>query len=323
MHEINFQINAESELTIENLTQCFPTLLKRYEPYFAQNPIGLEVEVKWRDYFPGLWNKYLADTPYKMLAPELQKALSEECTELEKSLLPALELTQSCGVPKGADKYWEFAFAPVTNIELVCTQIDILQFHNLIPPGQHSLHMTLGNMRESKDSYYLLLLLELMTCDTKRIMTAFHKENHKLSASWARKGLGGLFVKEERELQHGAKEAIELRTLELTGHYNLYPFLKITSILSDIIINKQKKIPDMRVHAWNEFRHVAESLLKEKGLADENWKKPNLSPHYWQHYVEQFETLKEQLLPLFWQSNIVNQIEENLFKSTNYRKKFL
>lgn len=265
---------------------------------YAVNSIGVEIEVKWRDYFPTLWEKYLKNSSYQQLSETDKYLLTQECNQLEKILLPKLEQTIQCGIPKGADKYWEFAFNPVTKLNLIIDQIQLLQVNHLIPEGRHSLHLTIGNMKISKDVYYLLLILELLTCDIERIQSGFNKDNAKMSAAWGRKGLGGLFQKEARELKHNCLVAVEMRTLELTSEISIKDLLIITSYYADIIIDKQNNISNSLIPMWNNLLKQIKNILIQNNLADENWKKPNLSPNYWHHYIQSFPLLKEQIIEI-------------------------
>lgn len=153
-------------------------------------PIGIEIEVKWRDYFPELFDKYLKNTNFKDLSDVEKENLTQECYILEDKLLPVLNKVTECGIEKGADKYWEFAFPPTSNINHTVEQIRILNKINAIPEGKHSLHLTIGGINNNRDTYYLLLLLEVLFCDKERLQSAFHKDNKQLSSTWARKGMG-------------------------------------------------------------------------------------------------------------------------------------
>jgi hypothetical protein len=283
--------------TFNKLNKEFDTDIQLKNTLLATNPLGLEVEVKWRYYFPTLWDKYLASCSYKDLSKEEQQNLTQECNALEQHLLPKLEKTVSCGIPKGLDKYYEFAFTPCCNIELITGQIDLLKEQQLIPEGLHSLHITVGNMKIDKNAYYLLLLLELITLEPQRIMEGFHKEHKNLSSAWARKGLGGLFQKESDDLQYGSTSAVEFRTLQINEKTDIYELLSLTSYVSDIIINEQKN--GIKHALWSSFIEDSQEVLLKYDLADKNWKKPNLSPEYWQLYINHFDSLKAEIPQLF------------------------
>lgn len=286
-------MNNISQAIANKLHQKFPCHIQTSPEFLVKNPLGLEVEIKWRHFFPTLWEKYLAYTPYQQLSVEQQEALTQECNILEQELLPKLEKTISCGIERGADKYWEFAFEPATKINLITQQVEILSEHNLIPAGNHSMHITVGNMRATKDSYYLLLLLEMLSCSKERIQNGFNQNNHKQSAAWGRKGYGGLFEKEARELKHNSQSAVEFRTLELNSTTNLYTLLQTTGTISDIIIDKQNKIYNPQIHTWDKFVSDSQEILKQLNLNDVNWQKPNLTPHYWEKYISHFDDLKK------------------------------
>lgn len=297
-------MNAQAREVLAHLKEAFPdkanheTLISDETCWQALCPIGIEIEVKWRYYFPQLWNKYLTNTSYKNLDESLQQALTQECCKLEEILLPRLEKTRQCGIEKGQDKYYEFAFNPVTDMYVLTNQVKILQQENLIPPGVHSLHLTVGNLKAIKDVYYLLLLLEMLYCNQERVASAFHQDNSKISSTWARKGMGGVFNKESHELKFDYEQAVELRTLQITEQTDLLKLLCQCSILSDIIYCKMTHQHNVLIKPWNDWLNQTQSLLQAMGLTDTNWKKPNLTPQYWYAYMDAFAQLQETIIPL-------------------------
>lgn len=283
---------------VENLIAEFGIKHHLTPAFYLNNPIGVEIEIKWRDYFPQLWEKYLKNSPYSSLSLEKQTELTKECNKEEEILLPKLNKTITCGIPRGSDKYWEFAFNPSYNVSELIDQVETLQKTGLIPKGNHSLHVTLGNMKLTEDAYYLLLLLELHYINEDRIMSAFNKQNQKISASWARKGMGGLFLKDARELAFNSSCAIELRTLELSKNHSIKEVLLKTCFWSEIIIDKQNQITNSKVDIWNQLLFEMKQIVKSYNLTDENWKKPNIDPTVWLSYVNSFSTIKKEIIEL-------------------------
>lgn len=297
-------MNKISSNTLDNLLHYFPTnklnLLSLENHWQAQCSIGIEVEVKWRDYFPKLYEKYLKNISYDYLSNKDKIALTNECNLLEQSLLPKLKITENCGIEKGQDKYYEFAFTPVTNIYLVYDQISLLENENLIPKGQHSIHFTIGGLTNTIDTYYLLFLLEMIMSSKERINSGFHKVNPKISSTWAKKGMGGIFLKEGRELKHNYSKAIELRTLLLNNTIDKFnvKYLKIISYLSDIIYTKQQNKLHKHSNLWEQFLKESKILLSHYNLTDKNWKKPNINKNIWLNYIYNFESIKKDMLPI-------------------------
>lgn len=315
-------MNNQAQDILNKLQDRFNYYPSSNNNYQALCPIGIEIEVKWRDYFPQLWDKYLKNTPYKELTPEQQQALTLECTLLEKELIPLLEATVECGVEKGADKYWEFAFGPATQMHLIINQVKVLQEVNLIPSGDHSLHITIGNLTDNKDSYYMLLLLEMLFSTKERIATGFHKDNVNLSGTWSRKGMGGLFVKDSSDLKYGYTKAIELRTLQLSNNTDIENILNLTSYLSDINYNKMQKIQTEENKLWDTWRDGAIEILVKNNLIDSNWKKPNLSAQYWHNYINQFDNLSQQLTVLYKEVLENDYLQKMTLKQTKSHKMF-
>lgn len=292
-------MNVNALGILSNLVSHFRSsidLMSVQSVWSAECPIGIEVEVKWRDYFPQLWDEYLADTSYQELSSDKKHELTSRCAALEEFLLPRLKATAACGIEKGADKYWEFAFPPVTDVYILADQVNILKTEGLIPAGSHSLHVTVGGLHASRYSYYMLLLLEMLSCDANRIASAYHATNSKLSATWARKGLGGIYQKDAGDLQYGFSQAIELRTLALSNEMDVAKLLQTVSIISDTIhCIKHGRESDV-TRAWKCFVDQAQQVLDEYGLDDTNWKKPNITQEYWDVYIDNFESIRGRVL---------------------------
>jgi hypothetical protein len=294
-------VNEIAQHTIARLLAKFPTPLIARDPVKGKTSIGIEIEVKWRYYFPQLWEQYMSNCSYEDLLPDERDDLTNRCVAIENVLRPKLRATAECGLPSGADKYWEFAFDPVTDVTLLDTQVQILRHHQLIPDGKHSLHITIGNLRITKDVYVLLLLLETLGCNPERIESGFNKKFPEgLSLTWAKKGNGGLYPKELEDLKHGATRAVELRTLEFdTENDNLLEMLKIASVVGDIIYDKQHGHPNPNIAMWDEYVRESTKILKMFQLSDTNWNKPSTSPDTWKMYMKQFNKMRPLLFGAF------------------------
>lgn len=323
-------MNNNETLVLKNLCEYFYDSKKIDEDFFESSnwnsvcPIGIEIEVKWKYYFPELWDKYLKHTQYKDLTISRQEELTKECTEQEKTLLPKLKATEECGIERGADRYWEFAFGAVTDVGITIKQLSVLQDQNLIPTGNHSLHMTIGNLKGNKDSYYMLLLLEILFGNKERIESAFHKENDKLSNTWARKGMGGLFEKQSHELKYGYQNAIELRTLEVTPDTNIAQLLCLSSYVADIIYDKMQKKENKNIKHWEKWLYETQNILIKKNLIDVNWKKPNLTPEYWLNYIAVFDEIKLEIGNLYidiLQPLVNDKIQKTISQVNNNKSK--
>lgn len=289
-------MNKAAAEVVKNLLKEFNLSNKiiTHNPLHSKCSIGLEIEVKWRDYFPELFKKYFIEgQSFTDLTPELQAKLAHECSLLEYHLLPKLESTVRAGVQRGADRYWEFAFVPATNSEFTIQQIDILKHLKLIPSqGKHSLHITVSDLKATRDVYYMLNFLEMKYADKHRIQEGFNSKNPKMSAAWAKKGYAGIFEKDSKDLAYNALEAVEFRSLYLSKDVDLTSLLKDVQFISDILYDKQHQIPNEMISSWDTCVNVVSMKLKSRGLTDTNWKKPNLDPTNWNLFIEHFDDLQ-------------------------------
>lgn len=269
------KFDNQAKLTISKLCNTFQ---KSYTPrpdIIVSNSIGIEIEIKFKALFPELHKKHFtSNQAFYNLNIEQRKDINQEITEAEKDILPLFEQTIDCGIPKGLDKYWEFAFNPVHNLTLLVYQIDVLRQVGLIPDGRHSLHITIAN-KPGKDLYWVLALLELLHCDKERIKSGFSIKPNE-SATWAKKGDGGILIKNFNDLidsEHG----VELRTLQFNG--NLEDLSKMFYTLSQLLQKENN----------NAFK-IKEEFLK-LGLPDRKWENPHKNPETWKAYINHFEYL--------------------------------
>lgn len=281
-------MNSITAQNILKLQECFNVEVAQRVPIISHYPIGIEIEVKWRDYYPDLWEKYLSKNKYANLSELEKESLTEECTKRELILYEKLNKIAQCGISKGGDKYWEFVFEPVTNLELLDRQIRILQEIGALPDGRHSLHITIGGLKACKDVYYMLLVMEILMCSQERILSAFNKDQPKCSATWARKGMGGIFEKCAKELKHGYENAVELRTLELSADMDLYSDMKWLVSMLNTIQEKKQGLSTIKVEQWNKTVEKISQKLSDCYCEDKNWQKPNLDPASWQNYAHNF-----------------------------------
>lgn len=189
----------------------------------ATGPVtfGIEIEVPFSSYFPSLWAQYrLNERHMGDLSPQERQALSTACTLLENELCPRLFKTTECGIPRGADRYWEFAPRPVGDTRILAEQVRLLTAAGTLPRDKpHSLHVTLGGLPRLESLYYLTMAAEVLFVDPRRIargieQVAMRASRQELLAGWGKKGSSGLYAKPASELEGGV-QGVEIRVLQL------------------------------------------------------------------------------------------------------------
>lgn len=287
-------MNLDAAEVLERLKTTFstPANLLNILPYSDRCvPIGIEIEVPWRTYFPDLW----IDGFPNIESNALQR-ITEICTQREQALLPMLQKTVECGVRRGIDRYWEFAFPPTTNVAITTNQIMILAEANLLPWGKHSLHVTLGNIKSSKQTNYLLSLMEAYCSSAERIQQGFG--DHILSKRWARKGRGGVFQKEgEYDLMYGYTVASELRTLQLPDTVEeMFNILDTIQIIAELINDNQSK--NVIHYPWINIMKSMSIIFQDHGLPDSNWLLPHQHPEIWNKYIDNFASIRQAIISI-------------------------
>lgn len=264
-------------------------------------PVGIEIEVPWRSYFPGLVQRYGLDARrFQDLQREESAALTVECSELELQLRPRLEATIACGVPRGNDRYWEFAFAPACDVSHTLEQVRLLTAAGLLPRDRkHSLHVTLGGIPRCKAVYFLAMLLESRHVDPQRLVEGADRGLHP-SNNWGRKGLAGVFEKGSVELAGGAQVACELRMLQLPVDDGDFRQLMATvRMASDAIADCLAGIPSPAASTWKAFQTHAEAVLARRGLPLNNWWRGGVDGgvnlYAWQKFSESLAEIRHDL----------------------------
>jgi hypothetical protein len=261
-------------------------------------PLGLEVEVRYHAYFPSIYDRYLRNSAYAELSVADQAALTEETTAAERRLLPILESTVACGIPRGADRYWEFALPPATDPALIAGMLVVLRHAGAIPEGyRHSLQITLGGLPATPAVSMLLMALELFHGRPARVQEASMTFTHTSGRRWEKKGQGGVHQKAARDLVGGFNVASELRSLELPDSESGIEDLLMDVAAAAEIIQRMNHHDAAATRIWQSFASGAGAALAAHGLPGGIWRKPHHDPATWMHYSESFNTLRDELAP--------------------------
>lgn len=264
--------------TCQRLGQAFnmKTLGSDFVPSPCKYSLGLEIEVPWSSYFPSLWESHgLKDRRIGELSPAELMRLTQECTAQEFRLLPQLHKTIECGIPRGNDRYWEFAFKPVHDERLVVEQVRLLSAAGALPRDKsHSLQITIGGevKVEVAALYRLAMMLEVLFVDPERINNGIGQTRKTIHTGWARKGMAGLHLKSSDELQGGCESAYEIRTLQLPQlDDDFSSMMKIVRWGLDGISEKRLSPDSFKAARWLQATDFCKKLLLEQGLSDKNW----------------------------------------------------
>ena len=271
--------NKTALTTLQSVSSFFDTPLRKFNPINSSFSVGIEIEVKFRHYFPELFDKYFKNTSWGDRSPSEQDEINSIIGKSEESLLFKLNKTKELGINTGNDCYWEFALDPVWDLSLIVSQIHLLRDIGVLPKGEHSLHMTIGNLKKDRDSYWVLMFAELLFSSRERLETGVNKEKNK---TYFRKGVAGLLEKRWRLIE--CKSASELRSLEIVVDDKI----SLTSGKMEIF-NRILNDPKLRAYVIKKSKVIFERL----GLPDENWGNYKSNGEVWDRYIENFDTIKE------------------------------
>lgn len=241
--------------------------------------VGIEVEVPFSSFFPDLWAAYGLDRRHMGdLSPQERQALSTACTLLEDDLCPRLFKTTECGIPRGADRYWEFAHRPVADARILVEQVRLLTAAGLLPRDKpHSLHVTLGNLPRTESLYHLTMLAEAMFVDPHRItrgidQVAMRASRQELLAGWGKKGSSGLYEKPGAELEGGSAVGVEIRVLQLpTTDAAFSRLMGLIQWGADGIYDRRHGLQTQAAEDWGHVAVFCRAELARCGLPNVNW----------------------------------------------------
>jgi len=266
--------------TIKNLQHVFNVNYKILPDIICKYSIGIEIEIKFRYFFPKLFKEYFENKHFNKYGLEMKQKISDLILQEEKNILPNLEKTIACGIPRGRDKYYEFSFTPVYNLTLLINQIELLRKSGLIPSGKHALHITIGGVELEKKHYHILMILQLLFIDKERIKEGFSEEYVDRSWTWAKKGRAGIFKKIHTDLldtDHG----FEFKTFYIDDNIDLF---KLFSLLN-FFLNDEKSF-----EINNLIKQIVDKM-NDFGLPDKNWENPHQNSEIWNKYIDHFDEL--------------------------------
>ena len=277
--------NEESLKVLNRVSDYYGKELMRYEPIECAKSIGIEIEIKFQHYFPEIYQKYFQDRTWDSYSYGEKEIIDEEITLIENRIgvKHTLEKILELGIKKGNDCYWEFALDPITDLSLLLTQLQLLLDLDVLPKGEHSLHLTVGDLKSSENTYWIMFLSELLFSSKSRISSGFDTERKR---TYFRKGKAGLLEKRWRLV--GCEYATEFRTLELIvdNKFGLSITHKKLTYLSNLINNT-----DFLKEEISKVLIIFDSL----GLPNSNWGNYKDNTEVWNNYLDNFEKIKSSL----------------------------
>lgn len=260
--------------------------------------LGAEIEIPWSGYFPELWERFEMSKGVNALSPKRRDELSAACAKLEVDLLPKLELSAACGVPRGNDRYWEFAFNPVSDWRLLLLQTQALERAGVLPNnGRRSLQLTIAGIEQGPQAQALERLLEAYGSSAERLKEGIERSKAEFYVGWARKGSGGVLQKGADKLLGGARVACEFRALSLPSDpLGFERLLSAASTGARAIIQGGEGLAGELAEGFHAFQGLCEGELARVGASSLSWE-TGARPDYaaWAAYTDRFEEISSAL----------------------------
>lgn len=301
--QLGEEFDEEARQTVCRLAQAFNLPEPSVRDRSGRVSMGLEIEVPWSSYFPQLWDKYdLANRKVYSLSKDELDQLGLECAEIEKTLLPRLQQSVECGVPRGNDRYWEFALRPSCQADLLVQQVGLLTQAGLLPRDKrHSLQVTIGGIPPCKSLYKLAMLLEVEFVDPDRIRSGIDQMGSTIHTGWGRKGRAGVHLKGGDELQGGAQVASELRMLQLPqDERDLARLMATVEFGVNAIMDLREGLSTEAAVQWQEFESATTEVLLAHGLPDANWfssgSDGGVDSQAWERFADRLDVICDDLM---------------------------
>lgn len=257
-------------------------------------PLGVEIEVPWRAYYPLVWKKYFQDgkRAYKDLSEEEQADFSALCAEVEVELFQKLEKASKCVPMFKGKRYWEFCLPPVHDLGILMSILQVLEKIGLCPfSGPHRTQITFGGLSITSYAYRVLMYLELRYGSKERMLQGTEIEG------WAFKGQAGLYQKKKEDLQFGYEKGIEFRPLILPPSLEEFSQLvrDSASLGAELQLLEQDGKPSERLERFSDKLSL---MLQSRGIPDERWDNPRVDIFPWKKFIQYFDEMKQSLPPL-------------------------
>ncbi len=280
-----YSFNENASQTLKKVATHFGAPVECYNPIRCDYSIGIEIEVKFKHYYPELFEKYFKNNSWNSYSQSEKDIINQEISEKEEEtqIKNKLEKVLELGVEKGEDCYWEFALDPVTDLSLIVSQINLLKYIGLLPEGIHSVHLTIGNAKKDEDIHWVLFLVEMILSSKERLITGANKQKR---STYFRKGESGLLEKRWRLKE--CKSAIEFRTLELVidedmdSSFTIEKMNRLNNLLND------QEYLDIEIIKCKD-------VLRRLNIPVSNWKNYKDNPEIWDMYYENYDKIKYEL----------------------------
>lgn len=308
VRRLRHEAQKEQEIKEEPEDDEAKFLRRHWLEYRENNPspytptLGIEVEIR----------------EHTVLSPEENKELktleevnfSEYHKRIEKKRVPYRK-TEALGVPRGDDKFYEFAHRPVRYYPTLSREVQALIEAGLINKDypRHPLHLTIGDISlgmsaadmytyasgelneempdHGKEVFVLARVLEATSWSTTggRLTRPYLTKGP--TYGWAIKGVGGVKERERSEIALDTKTAVELRTFQLQSIVGLDRLLRSSFLLGTALKAYQRiaqeKAPGEQdaveidlARIWDHFSFDCRELFQRYDLPDPHdvWRAP-------------------------------------------------
>ncbi len=195
--------------------------------------------------------------------------------DADRAMKEMLAITSSY-IPSAPDAYWEFAFLPSHDSDVLAAEVKTLYDAEILHPGvEYATHLTITGVPRYEDAHVILWELEHNGGSSpERIEQAIDDP----VGAWSVKSRGGVRRRWPRGLVgKPERKAYELRSLITTSPEQSAYIMRSAQLL----VNEAVTEPEL----WDERRRAVRAECQKLGLQWNPWLKPKNDPEFWGRYA--------------------------------------
>lgn len=238
--------------------------------------VGIEIEMAWHQALPELAAKWPNPSDRVKDSTSAGHAeFLEDYARADRTMKEMLAITMPY-IPSSPDAYWEFAFMPSEDSDVIAAEVKTLYDAEILRLGtEYATHLTITGLKKYEDAHIILWELEHNGgSSAARIEQAIHDP----VGSWSVKSRGGVRRRWPRGMVGKPEgKAYELRSLITTSPEQIAYVMRTAQLLV------QEAVQEPGV--WEERRQAVKAECLKLGLEWGPWQKPKNAPEFWGRYA--------------------------------------
>lgn len=233
--------------------------------------IGIEIELPWRYMLgrvdPEAGELLASGGGFFHLSAEDQSRVQKGFDAVDAEYRERVNDVFGDDIADGKDGFTEFSLRPKAESEELVDVTNRLFTEDLLRDDEiYSLHVTLGSVKYSSSAWLVLMATELSGGTTS--------DRIKEQGTWDRKGIAGVRPRWPSEMELGARQGFEMRTLVLCGSEGLSQTLRVAQGVGELLARRDTGDATAKDALRALYSHLMAGT-REKGIdATVRWANP-------------------------------------------------